>query len=356
MSTYAGDMMKKYGVPFDVSKLKSVRGFRYGDRVLMVCDYDFLGGCPAHRGDVGTVSAIQGFKGVSISPDPGRRMLFVNWDDHGEHSIGINCVEKIVGKKNNPMINVHPLAIEARKRYRDDLKAGHTAATEYWRGQAGAFFTGNPRMNPYMAMGTTMGRPNLDLRNLPMVGDLVYVKFKPGTAVVYEVSADGNKVRVKWKKGKNRVWRRASDFLLLSRGGTGEKWSPTLPPDAPVGGAYRGNPIVASIGAGVITGIGMATGFKVVDGAISRAKSVIKNPRTLPPLMRGTMEKTYDCGCVMSGTLGRTRFCPVARGLLGQQAKAQKAYKRTPTLENRERLTRADLAFEKHYHFRRTSV
>ena len=39
---------------------------------------------------------------------------------------------------------VHPLAYEARDRYREDMGAGHDSAAEYWRGQAGAFFTGNP--------------------------------------------------------------------------------------------------------------------------------------------------------------------------------------------------------------------
>lgn len=36
-------------------------------------------------------------------------------------------------------------ALSARQRYQEDLKAGHSGAAEYWRGQAGAYFTGNPR-------------------------------------------------------------------------------------------------------------------------------------------------------------------------------------------------------------------
>jgi ATP-dependent Clp protease adapter protein ClpS len=46
---------------------------------------------------------------------------------------------------------VHPLAFAARDRYLEDLEAGHKDAAEYWRGQAGAFFTVkyNPaRRNP----------------------------------------------------------------------------------------------------------------------------------------------------------------------------------------------------------------
>lgn len=53
-----------------------------------------------------------------------------------------NPMLAIVG--NPPPRRVHPLAYEARARYREDLGAGHDAAAEYWRGQAGAFFTENP--------------------------------------------------------------------------------------------------------------------------------------------------------------------------------------------------------------------
>jgi len=42
----------------------------------------------------------------------------------------------------NPPVN--PKAYEMRDRYRDDLAAGHSDAAEYWRGQAAAYFTGNP--------------------------------------------------------------------------------------------------------------------------------------------------------------------------------------------------------------------
>jgi len=45
----------------------------------------------------------------------------------------------------NPRI--HPEAIESLKRYKDDLKAGHKDAAEYWRGQAGAYFTVNPKVS-----------------------------------------------------------------------------------------------------------------------------------------------------------------------------------------------------------------
>jgi len=48
--------------------------------------------------------------------------------------------------------DVDPLAFEMRDRYRDDVRAGHSGATEYWRGQAAAYFTGNPRRCPVCGM------------------------------------------------------------------------------------------------------------------------------------------------------------------------------------------------------------
>jgi len=50
-----------------------------------------------------------------------------------------SMLKKIEGA--NP---VHPQATKALKRYKEDLKAGHMGAAEYWRGQAGAYFTANP--------------------------------------------------------------------------------------------------------------------------------------------------------------------------------------------------------------------
>lgn len=44
----------------------------------------------------------------------------------------------------NPTPNMK-LAKEMRARYRGDVKAGHNDAAEYWRGQAAAYFTGNPK-------------------------------------------------------------------------------------------------------------------------------------------------------------------------------------------------------------------
>lgn len=47
--------------------------------------------------------------------------------------------------KSEQMTRVHPLAIEAKKKWKEDIKAGHGAGEEYWAGYAGAaFLMSNP--------------------------------------------------------------------------------------------------------------------------------------------------------------------------------------------------------------------
>ena len=55
---------------------------------------------------------------------------------------------------------VHPEAAESLKRYKDDLKAGHLDAAEYWRGQAGAYFTANPisGLNKFRALSISKNK------------------------------------------------------------------------------------------------------------------------------------------------------------------------------------------------------
>lgn len=98
MSTYAQEMKSKYGVPFNPKEVKSARGFRLGDHVVMVCQMDFLTpGCPARKGDTGKVGAIRGFKGMSVSPDPLKHMIWVEWTKHGGASVDYRCIKKVGG-------------------------------------------------------------------------------------------------------------------------------------------------------------------------------------------------------------------------------------------------------------------
>lgn len=57
-------------------------------------------------------------------------------------------VPLIIGQFHTANPNL-PLAMSMRERYQDDLKAGHKDAAEYWRGQAAAYFTGNPKLDPW---------------------------------------------------------------------------------------------------------------------------------------------------------------------------------------------------------------
>jgi len=56
------------------------------------------------------------------------------------------CGEYDVDVIGNPLTKVHPLAIEAKKKWKEDTKAGHGAGEEYWAGAAGAAYL---MSNPY---------------------------------------------------------------------------------------------------------------------------------------------------------------------------------------------------------------
>lgn len=84
----------------DTNHIKGARGFKYGDKVrLAYFDY-YYPDLPV--GSLGTVSAIHGIRGVSVSPDPVRMMIFVDFGEHGYRSVKWNCLEKIGKGKTNP--------------------------------------------------------------------------------------------------------------------------------------------------------------------------------------------------------------------------------------------------------------
>jgi len=93
MSTYAQDMIKKYGVPFDVSKLKSVKGFKYGQKVRQDSRGEFiLSGIP--YGATGKVTALPTGRGHNIS-DPARRLIYVDWGKRGTIGVSVGALTKI---------------------------------------------------------------------------------------------------------------------------------------------------------------------------------------------------------------------------------------------------------------------
>ena len=93
MSTYAGDMRKKYGVPFDVSKLKSVHGFKFGQKVKQDSQGEyFLSGIP--YGATGKVTALPTGRGHHIS-DPMKRLIYVDWGVKGICGVSYKALTKI---------------------------------------------------------------------------------------------------------------------------------------------------------------------------------------------------------------------------------------------------------------------
>ena len=73
----------------------------------------------------------------------------------GAYGVELDRVSHRSRARSNPG-GVDPLALEARDRYREDMRAGHTSAAEYWLGQAGALFTGGHQRavqaNPLLAI------------------------------------------------------------------------------------------------------------------------------------------------------------------------------------------------------------
>jgi len=93
MSTYAQEMKKKYGVPFDVSKLRSVKGFKYGQKVKQDSRGEaFLSGIP--YGAVGKVTALPTGRGHHIS-DPSKRLIYVDWGRRGIIGVSVSALTKI---------------------------------------------------------------------------------------------------------------------------------------------------------------------------------------------------------------------------------------------------------------------
>jgi len=93
MGTYAQDMKRKYGVPFDVSKLKRVKGFKYGQKVRQDSRGEFiLSGIP--YGATGKVTALPIGRGHSIS-DPSKRLIYVDWGRRGIIGVSVSALTKI---------------------------------------------------------------------------------------------------------------------------------------------------------------------------------------------------------------------------------------------------------------------
>lgn len=171
----------------------------------------------------------------------------------------------------NPMAKVHPLAIEARNRYREDKKAGHSAAAEYWRGQAGAFFTGNPIIqNPYIS-----GYPS----RYPVVGDRVRLTsdgIRGGLGTVKKVILVPSIGYHPEVENADVVWDYGGSSLVETK-------LLTL-----VARSVNANPIpvLTPIANSALAGIGLGIGFAAANGGIERLTGRKNMARRKNPLPR----------------------------------------------------------------------
>lgn len=82
--TYSEEMRQKYGVPYDPTRVASAHGFRVGDRVVVrVSEHTSIGAPDAlpRNGQLGWVTSIPSFGKRSVSPDPARMYIAVDFSD-----------------------------------------------------------------------------------------------------------------------------------------------------------------------------------------------------------------------------------------------------------------------------------
>jgi hypothetical protein len=126
------------------------------------------------------------------------------------------------GKRGNPKVNVSALAVEAKKKYRDDIKAGHKDGAEYWAGAAGTgFLMSNPTefhpLTPQYEAGVHYTRDPKLAKKLGMTEKHIYLwenvpTGKRGTGYfftypVFQYGDDPNKLIAKWNGGGTGQWR-----------------------------------------------------------------------------------------------------------------------------------------------------
>ena len=217
-------------------------------------------------------------------------------------------------------MKVHPEAVESLKRYKDDLKAGHKDAAEYWRGQAGAYFTANPTMKikpeHYSALKTKIyllldSYPEIDIsKALTSMGyrwDIYWAsKGAFSNAPEYHYLNDSNidtalkHMLSNYQREKvftanpraavcecENIKHEKSDGSIQCLGTPSHVVSTDYGPYKVCSRClqhipYRGepkpivkNPLLASLGSDIVTGVGIGTGFQLVDWG---RKKIMKNP------------------------------------------------------------------------------
>jgi len=158
---------------------------------------------------------------------------------------------------NNP---ISPQALEYRRMYKDDLKAGHTKAADFWQGAACAAFTGNPDKQPWeMTKKEIISKPPSVIKD-----------FIGGKAVF-----DADKGDYLWTYGKMFGYETIAN---VHRIGIVRALSEGKPVPKRVLKDYpniQNNPILPIIGNAAVTGVGLGLGFAGVNYFKDR---ILSNP------------------------------------------------------------------------------
>jgi len=160
----------------------------------------------------------------------------------------------IFTKKQNPLVKVHPLAIEAKKKWKEDTKAGHGKGEEYWAGYAGAAYL--------------LSNPGLQLPKL---------KSLPPDVELNQESKDI------WRMSWIEPTGKHSSLAIKSDTKKGAERKARLYYRRAIALGLVKNPIALSgilpeIGSGIVTGVGIGTGWTVVDHLYKKMFNK-KNPR-----------------------------------------------------------------------------
>ena len=234
-----------------------------------------------------------------------------------------SCHETDVEVISNPMVEVDRLAVDAKGHYQEDIKAGHADGANYWAGAAGsAYLMSNPGSAPRIGYGwvlTDSVKPAVAVETgNRYLGDnhvcLVKNKNKVDIWISETLSSEPQAKMIDLRQVTQNPTRpellslKAGDMVTFKTGQklsdatvdyitytvkSGDVFRVTRKParntvkiDLMSNGRYAGsykalgmyietinsqkNPIMATIGTAMLSGVGLGAGFKVVDSAVHK--------------------------------------------------------------------------------------
>ena len=202
-----------------------------------------------------TTSKLEAAKGLEALQSRGIpasvKKVGKHWYISSNRPVSAQVILGQLGLVRNP---IHPEAIESLKRYKDDVRAGHKDAAEYWRGQAGAYFTANPnRISLLEKAPDIVKRGVFELKTYGKISDYYSTPGKDRKVV------DDWLIRIK-HPSVYEVGTLEDRYIRIVKELSGKR-----------------NPILPAIGSAALTGVGLGIGFRLVD-KIGKQFKKIKNP------------------------------------------------------------------------------